>query len=509
MKNLLLLATAVTLLLTANIFGQDNYYIGLDASCAVCHNDGVIESWEGTGHATAQDSMDNPGFGYSCLECHNTGWNTEVVNYGADEYVEAGENNAYTITDQEKWDQINNVQCEACHGPVGKEDGSMDNTHMGRVTDYSADNCGVCHQDAHHPYFEEWQESAHSQSDVAFFTREANGQCYYCHYAQDFIKFVENPDYDYTVEQQGELANITCATCHDPHGNDKPGNLRDVGEGKIVCDVCHAENIVDEVNVEETPHHTTSEVFSGSDKFGYQYPDETYSNSAHTFVLAEERCAACHVHQTPFDGTVTATGHTFEPRTEACAQEGCHPTYYTDVDTSNAETRFNYRGVQTMVDSLMGVLGSELAAATPEDSLTDSFKEANYNLEAASAEGSMGIHNTKLVTKLLNDAIAKFNPTTSVELNSDLLPKAYELDQNYPNPFNPSTTIKFSIPQAGNVNLTIYDAVGKEVAVLVNENVDAGQYNIQWNAAGFSSGVYFYRLEADNFVQVNKMLLLK
>ena len=508
MKNLLLLATAVTLFFSANIFAQDNYYIGLDATCTGCHGP-IVEAWEGTGHAIAQDSVSNDHYGYSCLECHNTGWNPDVTNYGADEYVDSTDNNGYEITDEAQWAKVKNVTCESCHGPVGNEDGSMDNAHMGRVTDYSADNCGVCHQDAHHPYMEEWQESKHAESEVSWFTREANGQCYYCHYAQDFIAFLEDPDYDYTVEQQGELAVITCATCHDPHGNENPGSLRMVGEGQIVCDVCHAENIVDEVNVEDTPHHTTSEVFAGSDKFGYQYPGETYSNSAHTFVLAEEKCAACHVHQTPFDGTVTATGHTFEPRTESCAQEGCHPTYYTDVDTSNAETRFDFRGVQSNVDSLMQVLGAELAQANAEDSLTDAFKQANYNLKAAAAEGSMGIHNTKLVTKILQDAIADFNPTTGVETDSDLVPEVYELNQNYPNPFNPTTTIKFSIPQAGNVNLTVYDAVGKEVAMLVNENVDAGEYNVQWNAAGFSSGVYFYRLEAGNFVQVNKMLLLK
>ena len=89
------------------------------------------------------------------------------------------------------------------------------------------------------------------------------------------------------------------------------------------------------------------------------------------------------------------------------------------------------------------------------------------------------------------------------------IPTEFALNQNYPNPFNPTTSIKFELPQAAHVSIVIYDAVGKEVAKLVNQDMNAGYHNLQWNAAGYSSGVYFYRMEADNFVQVNKMLLLK
>jgi len=89
------------------------------------------------------------------------------------------------------------------------------------------------------------------------------------------------------------------------------------------------------------------------------------------------------------------------------------------------------------------------------------------------------------------------------------IPTEFALNQNYPNPFNPTTSIKFQLPQAAHVSIVIYDAVGKEVAKLVNQDMNAGYHNLKWNAAGYSSGVYFYRMEADNFVQVNKMLLLK
>ena len=80
---------------------------------------------------------------------------------------------------------------------------------------------------------------------------------------------------------------------------------------------------------------------------------------------------------------------------------------------------------------------------------------------------------------------------------SNEIPKSYSLSQNYPNPFNPVTNIKFQIPNAGFVKLSVYDMLGREVETLVNENLNAGTYNADWNAANYSSGVYFYRIESE------------
>jgi Secretion system C-terminal sorting domain len=114
------------------------------------------------------------------------------------------------------------------------------------------------------------------------------------------------------------------------------------------------------------------------------------------------------------------------------------------------------------------------------------------------------------VQKLIGDAIALYNPTaTAVSNISNTLPKQYSLSQNFPNPFNPTTQIRFSIPEASNVKLTIYDAIGREVGVLVNNYLAAGTYNYTWNARSFASGIYFYRIEAKNFVMVKKMILIK
>ena len=87
----------------------------------------------------------------------------------------------------------------------------------------------------------------------------------------------------------------------------------------------------------------------------------------------------------------------------------------------------------------------------------------------------------------------------------------YNLQQNYPNPFNPTTTIAFTIPSNEFVTLKVYDISGKEVAVLVNEHKNGGNYEVQFSAGSLnlSSGIYFYRLQAGNFTDVKKMVLLK
>ncbi|MBT8349182.1 MAG: T9SS type A sorting domain-containing protein, partial [Sulfurovum sp.] len=89
------------------------------------------------------------------------------------------------------------------------------------------------------------------------------------------------------------------------------------------------------------------------------------------------------------------------------------------------------------------------------------------------------------------------------------LPTQYSLEQNYPNPFNPSTTIKFSLPEAANVRLTIYNTLGEKVSELVNRNLDAGYHRIEFDASQFASGVYLYRIKANDFVETKKMILMK
>ena len=108
-----------------------------------------------------------------------------------------------------------------------------------------------------------------------------------------------------------------------------------------------------------------------------------------------------------------------------------------------------------------------------------------------------------VVLKTTDAGLTFINPVN----NSD--PINFYLHQNYPNPFNPTTNIKFDLPKTGFVKLTIYDALGREVATLVNSEMKAGSYNADWPASPYASGIYFYKLEAGDFVQTKKMVLVK
>ena len=106
------------------------------------------------------------------------------------------------------------------------------------------------------------------------------------------------------------------------------------------------------------------------------------------------------------------------------------------------------------------------------------------------------------------------NSTIGLRKLSENVPVYYILYQNYPNPFNPSTTIKFDVPhddrgKFSKVKIIIYDALGKEAAKLLNEDLSPGTYELNWNASNYPSGVYFYRLIVNDFMATNKMILLK
>lgn len=99
--------------------------------------------------------------------------------------------------------------------------------------------------------------------------------------------------------------------------------------------------------------------------------------------------------------------------------------------------------------------------------------------------------------------------TTGVEESNDGKPISYSLSQNYPNPFNPTTKINFSVAHAGNVKLIVYNVLGEKVGELVNGYLPAGEYNLNFDASRLSSGIYFYTISSDNFMQTKKMVLIK
>ena len=95
------------------------------------------------------------------------------------------------------------------------------------------------------------------------------------------------------------------------------------------------------------------------------------------------------------------------------------------------------------------------------------------------------------------------------KMNSGMQQYEYQLSQNYPNPFNPTSTIVYSIKSAALVTLKVYDMLGTEVALLVNENKEPGNYSVLFNANNLPSGIYVYKLTAGNFVDLKKLILVK
>lgn len=125
------------------------------------------------------------------------------------------------------------------------------------------------------------------------------------------------------------------------------------------------------------------------------------------------------------------------------------------------------------------------------------YRTQSFTIEIAGISDLDIIQNVEFLSNFKGENLALINPEN------------YELKQNYPNPFNPSTTISFSLPKSDFVSLKVYDATGKEVADLLNKNLGQGSYDVKFDAANLTSGVYFYKLITGDFVSTKKMMLVK
>jgi hypothetical protein len=119
---------------------------------------------------------------------------------------------------------------------------------------------------------------------------------------------------------------------------------------------------------------------------------------------------------------------------------------------------------------------------------------------------SPGIYFYRIKQIDYNGTFEYYELSSSVEVTT---PEVFDLAQNYPNPFNPATKIDYSIADVTNVELVIFNSIGEEVAVMVNEVQQPGRYTVNFDAASLSSGVYFYKLVAGDFVSIKKMILIK
>ncbi len=191
---------------------------------------------------------------------------------------------------------------------------------------------------------------------------------------------------------------------------------------------------------------------------------------------------------------------------------------YTDLNSSMSGTLIS------AVDSVGNTVSSSISVYNGSY-LIPSLKNGSYSIKAS----KIGFHtseyagkiNINLDNKPVVDGVNIYITLTDAKENGNTIPTSYTLSQNYPNPFNPSTKIKYSIPNVGtqhalSVQLKVYDVLGNEIATLVNEEKQTGNYEVEFNAdlgaygdSPLPSGVYFYSLKAGDYFQTKKMILMK
>jgi hypothetical protein len=128
----------------------------------------------------------------------------------------------------------------------------------------------------------------------------------------------------------------------------------------------------------------------------------------------------------------------------------------------------------------------------------------NYTFEDKNLLAGIYYYRIKQID--FNGTYEYFNLGDEIKISS---PDNFMLLQNYPNPFNPTTTIKFSLPEKTNLLLTVYNSIGKEVVTLINDEKQAGSHEVEFNATGLTSGIYYYKIVTNDFIQTKKMILLK
>lgn len=377
-------------------------------TCGECHgNEPEFTLWTGTGHAaTFRDVVDTGREEPSCYVCHTVGF-TDVDSLGR-----PLDNGGYDETPVGK---LEGVQCESCHGPLGDTSGStgiVSDAHtMGLDPElrqgrelfgvYDEDGwpvgCGTCHVGSHQPYAEEWVASGHSGSHLPEGIAD-DPSCTPCHTAQGYL--------DAFVRMTGastygdETMPVNCIVCHDPHDPTHDGQLR-APSADAICADCHTTG---EVLPSGDLHHPELDVLLGQGAI--EYPDATYESSPHADATPT-RCATCHIVTKPFTTPTepAVTGHEMVPQPKNCASSSCHPdaTGLGSVDQLPALI-----DARVVLDSLLDQLLTKLENASSGDSLTQAFKDAEFNYRFALADGSRGAHNYLYVKSVLEATLDNF-----------------------------------------------------------------------------------------------------
>jgi hypothetical protein len=541
------------------------------ATCHEKAADPIVTNWSNTKHATyftrAMNGQISSHYAVTCIGCHTTGFdkNPTAVNDGFDDLtftfpktLGAGGNDSLVTKFPDAMKRAN-IQCESCHGPAGNHVGDPRDFRIEKTFDFKV--CAYCHDDGSKNIIPQQFASANHATLPNTASENGAGReaCVRCHTGSGYAQFASgilttDPNFDNTASI------ISCQACHDPHAATNQFQLRlttatlvapggkttavtNAGMG-ITCFNCHQSRVEANAGVAATPssrfgphHGPQGDIIESNNMLSLGGIALKTSNHIGATVDA---CVKCHMFATPNNaqGVQLIGGHSFRMSSPtgvdnmlACAQ--CHGATF---GTSFDQVRFFYNGVgdldgdgvinglQIEVKGMIAKIYAKLPQTsvtastgqpTPDKTWTKDQLSALWNAVTAYEDKSNGIHNPKYVVSALLGSYKLLGLTspalTSIDAvsNDNNLPSDFVIYQNYPNPFNPSTNIKFSIPQATHVKLTIYDAVGKVVQILIDDEMAPGIHTVQWAPRNVASGIYIYRIEAGNYVKANKMLLMK
>lgn len=410
------------------------------STCGSCHTE-TYSHWSQSSHAQAFETLQRIGqeTNSNCLVCHTTG---------------LGLPTGYQINPPTP--ALADVQCENCHGPAGAHARTPDEPTLRPPVTLSSEICGGCHQDFHHPYYDEWATSGHARVTPAVARiverndEARTRECGVCHLGSVHVAMVKGDLLPTTPQEL--LQPIGCAVCHDPHRRTEYESLRhpiystnfyslELSSGVPfslqynprvqVCGQCHNARGADWPDTESAPHPSPQYnmlvgnigVWGGA-----------FEHSAHHDILRQ--CTECHTHPHPVEQPTpenpVKTGHGFEPRMDNCMP--CHTPESATARVAITQSEFRQRlqSLKSLLDawatnkapenlrtrygplaweytrpgslSLSGTNTATGPSAAEQELVPDAIKQARFNLYLVQADRSYGVHNGKYARFLLETA---------------------------------------------------------------------------------------------------------